>query len=84
MKTPITPNTAYWVALTITTRKYGSCYVHVAARDAAPSSYACHTVGDITFFYSSYGRSLQNGGHKYKVRAYRDGKPVRTNELRTL
>jgi hypothetical protein len=68
---------AYYIAQVIKTRAYGSTYVHAGGR-------AQFDHGDITFYITSYGRSLQSGGHKYKVLAYRDGKPVKTAELRTL
>ena len=68
---------AYYIAQVIKTRKFGSTYVHAGGR-------AQFNYGDITFYITSYGRSLQSGGHKYKVLAYRDGKPVKTAELRTL
>ena len=68
---------AYYIAQVIKTRVYGSTYVHSGGR-------AQFNYGDITFYITSYGRSLQSGGHKYKVLAYRDGKPVKTAELRTL
>ena len=70
-------NLAYYIAQVIKTRTYGHTYVHSGGR-------AQFSHGDITFYVSGYGRSLQGGGHKYKVVAYRDGKPVKTAELRTL
>ena len=68
---------AYYIAQVIKTRTFGHTYVHTGGR--AQFSY-----GDITFYVSGYGRSLQVGGHKYKVLAYRNGKPVKTAELRAL
>ena len=68
---------AYYIAQAIKTRTYGHTYVHAGGR-------AQFEHGHITFYVTSYGRSLQGGGHKYKVLAYRDGKPVKTAELRTL
>jgi hypothetical protein len=38
----------------------------------------------LLFMLRVIGRSLQGGGHKYKVKAYCDGKPVSTKELRAL
>ena len=68
---------AYYIAQVIKTRTFGHTYVHAGGR-------AQFSHGDITFYVSGYGRSLQGGGHKYKVSATRDGKPVPTVELRTL
>ena len=70
-------NLAYYVAQVIKTRTYGHTYVH----SGAPHEFQ-HL--DISFAVSGYGRSIQGGGHKYKVSATRDGKPVKTAELRTL
>ena len=67
----------YYVAQTIKTRTFGHTYVHAGGRSQFQH-------GDITFFVEGYGRSLQSGGPKYKVKAYRDGKPVMTKELRAL
>ena len=59
------------------TRLYGSCYVKVSDR----ANFG--TVDGIAYSFRSYGRSLQNGGHKYKAYAnYADtGKPVPTKLL---
>jgi hypothetical protein len=67
----------YYVAQTIKTRTFGHTYVHAGGRSQFQH-------GDVTFYVEGYGRSLQGGGHKYKVKAYRDGKPVSTKELRAL
>ena len=82
MTTPTTTaartfNLAYYIAQVVKTRTHGHTYVHAGGR-------AQFDHGDIAFRVTSYGRSLQSGGHKYKVLAYRDGKPVKTAELRTL
>jgi hypothetical protein len=68
---------AYYIAQAIKTRQFGHTYVHTGGR-------AQFQHGDITFFVTGYGRSLQGGGHKYKVSATRDGKTVPTAELRAL
>ena len=68
---------AYYIAQVIKTRTFGHTYVHAGGR-------AQFDHGDITFYVTGYGRSLQSGGHKYKVLAYRNGKPVKTAELRAL
>ena len=68
---------AYFAAQVIKTRKYGHTYVHAGA----PREFAHN---DISFTVQGYGRSLQGGGHKYVVRATRNGKPVPAVELRTV
>ena len=68
---------AYYIAQAIKTRQFGHTYVHAGA----PHQFE-H--GDIYFSVAGYGRSLQGGGHKYKVSATRDGKTVPTAELRAL
>jgi hypothetical protein len=70
-------NLAYYIAQVIKTRTFGHTYVHAGGRSQFDH-------GDITFYVSGYGRSLQSGGHKYKVSATRDGKPVKTADLRAL
>ena len=76
----------YWAALALQTRRYGHCYVHSGARDAAEFAFRAHQTADgITFSYTGWGRSLAGGGHKYKVHAcYADGRPVPTKVLRSL
>jgi hypothetical protein len=68
---------AYYIAQAIKTRQFGHTYVHTGGR-------AQFQHGDITFFVTGYGRSLQSGGNKYKVLACRDGKTVPVAELRAL
>ena len=68
---------AYFAAQVIKSRKHGHTYVHAGA----PHEFQ-HD--DISFTVQSYGRSLQGGGHKYVVRATRNGKPVPAVELRTV
>jgi hypothetical protein len=67
------------------TRKFGSCYVHTAVRMAVDFTW-CHKVGDVAFSINSYGRSLQVGGHKYKVAAkyWETGKPVPSKVLKEI
>lgn len=67
----------YYAAQVLKTRSFGHTYVHSGGRRAFEH-------GDIYFSVSGYGRSLQGGGHKYKVHAYRDGKPVPSKELKAL
>lgn len=77
---------AYWVAQTLRTRRFGSTYVHAGARAAAPFSFRAFEHGGIVFSFAGWGRSLQGGGHKYKVHARHSdtGKPVPSNILKTL
>jgi len=67
----------YYAAQTLKTRQFGHTYVHAGGRSNFEH-------GDITFFVQGYGRSLQGGGHKYRVMAYRDGKPVASSELKSI
>ena len=68
---------SYFAGQTLKTRWFGYTYIHVGA----PLKFE---YDDITFTVSGYGRSLQSGGHKYKVHATRDGKPVSSKELLAL
>jgi hypothetical protein len=77
MKPTVTFDLAYYVAQVAKTRQYGHTYVHAGGRSQFQH-------GDITFYVTAFGRSLQSGGHKYKVLAYRNSKTVPTKELRTL
>ena len=72
-----TKMTAHQSSYVRQTRRYGSCYVKVGDRPDFG------TIDGITYSYTSWGRSLQNGGHKYKAYAnYADtGKPVPTKLL---
>lgn len=76
-------NASYWAAQARVTRKYGHCYVHASKRSKGWTS--CNYEG-IIFTYSSYGRSLAGGGHKYKVHAryFETGKPVPSKVLDAL
>ena len=73
----------YWANLALQTRRYGHCYVHVGARP-----YNGYTTEDgmVIFTFSGWGRSLQSGGHKYKVHANHavTGKPVSTTALKII
>ena len=68
---------AHQSSYVLQTRRYGSCYVKAGDRPNFG------TIDGITYSYASYGRSLQNGGHRYKAHAnYADtGKPVPTKLL---
>jgi hypothetical protein len=70
----------YWIGCTLATRSFGHTYVHKAMRDGD------YVYGDIVFAWSSWGRSLLSGGHKYKVHARytSTGKPVPTKILKSL
>lgn len=77
----------YWAALALQTRRYGHCYVHSGAREAAEFAFCAYQTADgIKFSFSGWGRSLQSGGHKYKVHArYADtGRPVPSKVLSAL
>lgn len=91
MKTPqskVAPSygLGYWVSLVLQTRRFGHTYVHTGARQNAPASYRAFRHENILFSYSGWGRSLNTGGHKYKVHArYSDtGKPVPAKALKSL
>lgn len=77
---------AYWVAQTLHTRRFGATYVHAGARASAPFSFRAFEHGGVTFSFTGWGRSLQGGGHKYKVHARHSdtGKPVPSKILKTL
>jgi hypothetical protein len=89
MTTQATPKTyglSYWINQTMQTRHWGHTYVHAGARNAAPFSFRAFEHDGIVFSFSSWGRSLVRGGHKYKVHArYADsGKPVPAKVLKNL
>jgi hypothetical protein len=70
----------YWTGRALATRDYGHTYVHAAWRGAD------YIHGNIVFAWSSWGRSLLSGGHKYKVHARyaSTGRPVPTKILKSL
>ena len=75
----------YWAGLALQTRRRGHCYVHAPARKALPFGWKALAKDGITFSYTGWGRSLQSGGHKYKVHArYENGTPVPTKVLETI
>lgn len=76
----------YWIALTLQTRRFGHTYVHSGARRQAAFSFRAFEHDGVIFSYSSYGRSLNGGGHKYKVHARHPatGKPVPAKVLKVL
>ncbi len=76
-------NPRYWKGLTVTTRRYGHCYVHAPARKVV-SAWEGITIDGILYRYAGWGRSLQTPkGHKYRVFAHyiETGKPVRMVDL---
>lgn len=82
--TPMTTNQAenkselkaYFIARVRETRRYGQTYVHAGKRLGRV------TIDGIDFIITGWGRSLQTArGHKYKVYAQREGKPVPSKEL---
>lgn len=72
---------AYWSAQVKHTRRYGHTYLHTGARAIHPFPGIPLEIDGIAYRWGSYGRSLQSGGHKYKVYATRNGKPVPSKEL---
>ena len=77
MKTKRTFDLSYYVNQVLKTRRFGHTYVHVGAANE-------FTHEDIQFVVESFGRSIHVGGHRLKVYARRDGKPVPTVELLAL
>ena len=67
------------------TRTFGHTYVHSAVRANVQFRYK-HEINGVIFLISGYGRSLQSGGHKYKVHAIDaiTSKPVRTKKLNEI
>jgi hypothetical protein len=82
MKKHTTPTAAVMSAYVKQTRTFGYTYVHAAIREAC-NQYDCIPASPILFRLSGYGRSLQGGGHKYKVHAINreTGRPVPTASL---
>jgi hypothetical protein len=76
----------YWIVQTLQTRRFGHTYVHSKARQQAEFSSRAFEHDGIIFSYTGWGRSLNTGGHKYKVHArYSEtGKPVPSKVLRAL
>ena len=76
----------YWIAQTLKTRHFGHTYVHTGARHSPGFAFRAFEHDGIIFSYTGWGRSLNTGGHKYKVHArYADsGKPVPAKVLRNL
>ena len=63
------------------TRRYGSTYVHAAVRRAVTGWQGIAGTLDgqqVVATFCGFGRSLENGGHKYKayLRYVASGKPV--------
>lgn len=77
-----TEQLVHLIACALQTRKYGHCYVRSAMRP----DWSGVTDGDLRLTMSPYGRSLQSGGHKYKVHATNaeTGKPYPSTFLRSL
>lgn len=72
------------ISYALQTRDFGHTYVHSAVRQAVDFRFR-HEVDGMIFRISSYGRSLQGGGHKYKVHAISiaNGKPVPSKVLKS-
>lgn len=80
-----TETVAKLISLALQTRSYGYCYVPAAIRQST-FGWKGETYKNIKLTYRGYGRSLQGGGHKYKVHArYIDtDSPVPTKVLKTV
>jgi hypothetical protein len=76
----------YWIAQTLKTRRYGHTYVHAGARHSPGFAFRAFEHDGIIFSYRGWGRSLNTGGHKYKVHATyaESGKPVPAKVLHSL
>jgi len=75
----------YWANLALQTRRFGHVYVPAAARQSI-TSWEGLFIDGVRYYYASYGRSLQSGGHKYKVYAVdpQSNKPISSKLLRDL
>jgi hypothetical protein len=56
------------ITLALQTRRFGHCYVPADIRNNV-WGWRGVTHGDIKLSFRGFGRSLQSGGHKYKVHA---------------
>ena len=54
---------AYYAGLIATTKKFGYCYAHSGMRGGI-------AFDGIRYHVAGFGRSLEGGGHKYKVTAH--------------
>ena len=80
----MTETTSKLICLALQTRKFGYCYVPVGIRRKM-YGWQGDKYNDIKLTFCGYGRSLEHGGHKYKVHAsYLDGRPVPTKALKKL
>jgi hypothetical protein len=76
--------TSKLISLALQTRRFGHCYVPVSIRQKL-HGWQGETHENIKLTFCGWGRSLNTGGHKYKVHArYLDDKPVPTKVLKTL
>jgi hypothetical protein len=76
--------TSKLICLALQTRRFGHCYVPVGIRR---KMHGCQvaTHENIKLTFCGWGRSLNTGGHKYKVHArYLDDTPVPTKVLKAL
>jgi hypothetical protein len=73
--------TSKLICLALQTRKYGHCYVPIGVRQKI-HGWQGVTHENIKLTFRGWGRSLESGGHKYKVHArYLDDTPVPTKKL---
>lgn len=76
--------TSKLICLALQTRRFGYCYVPAGIRRKI-HGWQGETHDNIKLTFCGYGRSLEGGGHKYKVHArYLDNTPVPTKVLKTL
>ena len=76
------------ISYVATTRRYGQCYVRKDFREAVKERWNCIPGANIegkpvTLSYSGWGKSLESGGHKYKMHARfsETSKPVPSKSL---
>jgi hypothetical protein len=89
---PLTPAqiVGYMIGYVTSTRKFGQTYVHAPVRHASRFCFDVvpARIGDraVRLSYSSWGRSWQGGGHKYKAHAnWSDtGNPVPSKMLHDI
>ena len=81
MSVEVTSDTVkYFLKAALETRRYGSTYIHVGKRIGG------FNYKNLRIFYTSFGKSLQNGGHKFKAYAWyvEDNKPVPSKEIKKM
>ncbi len=80
----MTDTIAKLIHLALQTRRFWHCYVPVGIR-AKVHGWQGEKHQNIVLTFCGWGRSLNTGGHKYKVHArYLDDKPVPTKVLKKM